>query len=119
MGLQNNLMKRQNCKQEQSCYASKRTVKKSKARFFEVNIRSVHAVQGIWHSGLSQVCASMDLPHPVTFKSYNSILQHVRMLLKWLNKSCMKLQYDWLQLHKKNIWDNLLELHSENLLMWQ
>ena len=42
-----------------------------------MNIKSVHAVQGIGHSGLSQMCAPMDLPQPVTFNSYNSILQHV------------------------------------------
>ena len=42
-----------------------------------MNIRSVHAVQSIGQSGLSQMCASMDLPQPVTFNSHNSILQHV------------------------------------------
>ena len=52
------IMKCQKCKQERSCYTNERTVKKSMESFFDVNIRSVHAGQGIGHSGLSQMCAS-------------------------------------------------------------
>ena len=51
--------------------------KEKQGKFSYVNIRSVHAAQGIENSRLSQMCASMDLPQPATFKSYNSILQHV------------------------------------------
>ena len=41
----------------------------------DVNVRSVHAAQGMGQRGLHHFCASMDLPPPITTNSYNDILK--------------------------------------------
>ena len=71
------LLKCSNCKHEKSCYTSKRTVEAERQSYYDVNIRSVHAAQGMGHDGLSQFCSTMDLPAPVTFRAYNNILKHL------------------------------------------
>ena len=55
------LLKCSNCNFEKDCYTSKRTIHNGKQSYFDVNVRSVHAAEGMGFSGLSQFCASMDL----------------------------------------------------------
>ena len=71
------IMRCEICKYEKSSNTSKRKKKDGKESFFDINVRTVHAAQCIGHSGLTQICAALDLPPSVTFNSHNAILKHV------------------------------------------
>ena len=66
-----------NCGHEKSNYACRRTIRENKQSYFDINVRSVLASQGMGQSGLTQFCSTMGLTPPVTKKPYTGILKHL------------------------------------------
>ena len=64
------LIKCEKCKYEKGACTRRRIER-------DVNVRSVHASQGMCHSGLRKCCASMDLTTPITRKPYSNITKHL------------------------------------------
>ena len=72
------ILKCDNCGHEKSKYTCiRRTIRENKQSYFDINVRSVLASQGMGQSSLTQFCSTMGLTPPVTKKPYAGILKHL------------------------------------------